>query len=407
MHQRFLLCLLVTVLLLPAAWSAVYRYGSVILPNSLMAVVTEVEERPLFGVTSDERQHRAPSVWGWWTRDTQVYLEDLARNGFGLRRFFLQSYNQLTYSLLRSSRTYRELVVGKNRQLYGLSYIQDICAGTGRGRMTDEAVNLLVERLMQVATIFRRRDIPFEVVITPNKALALPHDIPSRSCPELDIAGTNYMRFVTAAAAKGLPLVDGQAITLAFQRETGLAAFPRGGLHWTVLAAVPTLRDFVQKSNDQRARPPLLIEPKVDTIVWNPPRNEERDLTDLTNTLWTDLNYRVPHPHLTRPVAGGTPFKLTIVGGSFTYQLVRLLIQTNAVEITRLEYFSLGRDEWSPDQGRKNAAYGKDMSVDVRRDLFDRDAVMLEINETALTASHAREFTEAVLTYDQAEHAGR
>lgn len=396
--ETIFLSLIGTILLGSSLWAGAYTLGRETLPSAVYASVAAIEERTLFGVSAAEEKQPAFSWHGWRTRDMQVYVESWAREHFGFRRILLQLYNQIIYDVLHSSRTYRDLVVGRNRQLYAVPYIHDVCAGPERARKPTAEIDALVDQLQQVVEVFRQRKVPFAIVITPNKALSLPDDLPARICRSLDIAGTDYARFIVSAARKDLAIIDGQAETLAFQKQHGISAFPRGGLHWHDLAAVRTLHKFVDAINAQLPiGKPALIDPKVASISWGIPVGPERDLMETMNLFRPDHNYPVPHLTYTRSKAPpDRPFRLAMVGGSFTHQPLMILLQSGWIEAVRYDYFSLGKNEWSSQVGLLSSAPGTD-KIDVQQAFFNWDAVMLEINESAFGSAHVRQFVDAVL----------
>ena len=126
------------------------------------------------------------------------------------------------------------------------------------------------------------------------------------------------------------------------------------------------------------------------------PIGAENDLLQTMNLLLPDENYTVPHLKFQplSPTTEKSPH-LAIVGGSFTHQLISLMVQNNHIRISRFDYFNLGRSEFS-EQGMLSSS-GAFEEVSLEEEFFSRDGVILEVNENMISGEHLRKFLNFVL----------
>ena len=343
-------------------------------------------DTPLEGV---EKPNPAP-----WTIDAFLAGETqkvASRNlGQSLPAFpiSVRAKNQLLYSLFRVSGA-ANIVVGENDQLFERAYIDEFCK---RGAAPDLLeVDRWADKVQTVSETLKARGKRFLYLITPSKAARYPRYLPkSIACKAQEIGAgeTRLPPFRAALEKRHIPHIDGAGLMTLEQPHYPIDLFPRGGTHWNHLGAALALRGVAEALEASSPGSPL----GVFNFDWrlSQPRGTDRDLLDLLNLLWPDLDYP------TATVSGQLksdacpkPAKVTAFGGSFLREIVVVMAQMScAPDISH--WFYMRRDDGSyglvryhnvpgdVTNGEKRSADKRDISVS----LADADIILMEENKS-------------------------
>jgi hypothetical protein len=175
--------------------------------------------------------------------------------GFIFKPLLVRLNNQLDYALLRTSRMYEgRIIIGKGGVLYEKAYIED---NHNYGRVvSDVELQEVVGDLVRLRDALSRRGIALAVVGAPNKATLLPNAVPGWYPFLQPKQERPYARAARMLRAAGVPFYDGRQAVLDYRGKS--AMFPRGGTHWTVLAAYTALdapvADLIARQTGQPGR---------------------------------------------------------------------------------------------------------------------------------------------------------
>lgn len=288
--------------------------------------------------------------------------------------------NQLYYTLLGAAGSDR-IVIGKHRELLELTYLDEYCARdlTKLRVVGDDWAG----RIRKVQDFFEARGKPFLYVITPSKVAQYPQFIPDGyACPApAEDKARKLEVFDAMLAQHGVHFVDVASNLPAAREDYGIDMFPRGGIHWTWLAAALGTQTFVAAINAQHRAPPL-TEFTFDWKVSYNPSESDRDLLDIMNLPHPDRHYPVPELtyHSSDPPGGCRTVKITEVGGSFLMGINSTLERLACPpEITYWFY-------WDHERFLYTGNHMRELPIDPgvrRRSLLDADVVVFEENEAA------------------------
>jgi alginate O-acetyltransferase complex protein AlgJ len=271
------------------------------------------------------------------------YATRLSRN-LRILSYAVKIKSQAYYSLLEAS-PIPAIVVGRNHTLYEPWYIAEYCTRdlvSFAPKAEDWAIKL---RLMQ--DYYQAKGQVFVYVITPSKAAVYPEYIPaSWPCPADHEADRRHLLEAYRAVLDrhGVHFVDTATIVRQARERYPFLTFPRGGTHWTEIGAALGAQALIKEVNSHRPARPL----ESFTFEWRlvKPAGTDRDLMNLLNLIWPDLNYVTPRIDVEMDGNGlakcGTPAKAMLVGGSFLTAIWNILQKSKCgIEMDYWGYFLL------------------------------------------------------------------
>ncbi|AEG61864.1 alginate O-acetyltransferase AlgX-related protein [Desulforamulus ruminis] len=370
-----------------------------LLPLSLLAI-KQISESELFlrisnpqlkGIVVEERKPDF-SLKAWFNGDFQDDFSKWFNQNFVMRELLIRLNNQLYYSFFSKSYMYNEsIIIGKNKQLYEKTYIYDYCNITNP--LDDEKKDELVRKIIEAKTLLERKGVPFIILITPSKAYTYPEYIPRTFLKKKNSQSkNNYEQMQLLFKQNEVDYVDGQKVTLDLKRNIEYPLFPQGGTHWNHLAASYTLNKLIDKIDllTSEVHAKVNIE-KVETNI--PPAGTDRDLLDLLNLWNPNDNYPAPKPVFTT-LGGNNTDDIAVIGGSFCFTLLDIIREQKLFsDFNFLYYYKLG-------QYTLNDYMGKPYNVeklDWENEIFNKKAIVLEINEQAFDGGHANAFLDDIL----------
>jgi hypothetical protein len=396
--ENILLVFLGVLLLLPGVFTIFANSNRSKLPSAIGALVEKVEDRKLYGMTVPKETVPLNSST-WFNGTFQHGIEGWYRDNFGLRRIVLQLQNQMMYAVLSTSAMYfNNLKIGRNHSLYELSYVYAACNLSPVP--ADKELAELAGKLVRVQAFFAKHHIPFIFVVAPTKGFTFPEDFP-KGFKAVLLSDTSYGKAIHTFTNAGVHLVDGQAKAIALKQRSPELVFPKGGTHWTDLAAAETLTEMMEKANGlaDRKNHPLPNIQISNMVVERSPQGVEADLLELLNLYAPDYNY--PVPHITIEKGEKTETNVALVGTSFTNSLIELLRRTNIGSVTDYWYYTGTRATFS--RGAQGL-YEQDIHrADFKGNFLSRDAIFLEAFASNMTGNYIKLFIDDALKYEEDE----
>ena len=250
----------------------------------------------------------------------------------------VRAKGQLYWSVLRQSPTWY-VVAGRHDVLYETDYLDEYCS------RDIAAFRLVAEtwaaKLMEIQRSYAARNKIFLYLLTPSKAATEPDDMPLGwpcGASAQDRAGwRDAYRAILRDA--GVNFVDAVATTEAAKGEYPFPPFPQGGIHFNSVAAARAVQELITVLN--RVSGWRRMDDMQFTWRMGPPDEVDRDLLDAMNVPDPGMHYETPELAVAGVrTAGCIPVLMGQVGGSFTYQVDKVLQQLPCPpSIDLYEYF--------------------------------------------------------------------
>jgi hypothetical protein len=198
----------------------------------------------------------------------------------------------------------------------------------------------------------------------------------------------NYDSLIPMLKKYGINYVDGHQITSEQKTINKYGMFPEGGTHWNKLAAIFTAQKAVEQIKQWSGKNLGNIEiSRID--VDQTPIGFDRDLANSVNIWFPRIKYLTPIPVITKKT-NDTLFKPTILmeGGSFSFNFIDRLNESNIFKSLDLYYYYNKHyvyNEGEIVEGNKDGNIVGDVSnIDWNNNVFNRDIVIVELNEQAI-----------------------
>jgi hypothetical protein len=326
----------------------------------------------------------------WWSGNFQSQVDAWLSDHLGLRSYFIKSDNQLNFSLFQeiSQKTSTPIVLGKDRQLYEQAYIDDYVATS---TVEFSRLESRVWELKQLQDLLLARGKKFIVLISPSKAAIYPEYLPLGVNIKLRPPLTSYDLYRGLLDKYQVNYFDSRAYLLSLKQAGSLALFAKGGIHWSYFSAcLVSAKIWHNFNNSSKDWPEIACN---NLKLQDFPRKEDSDLRDLINIWQEKIFYELliyPHPYL----SNNTTYRprLLIVGGSFIWNFLRIVKEAKIIGDSDFYYYFSEHYRYPADTFLPLA---KD-SWNFKQVLTDRDAVILESNESSLTNVGFGFVTEAI-----------
>ena len=334
---------------------------------------------PLAGVTINEARpllHRR----NWLSGDFQAKYGRWFGQNFGLRSRMVRVDNQIAYTIFHKSNTNINIRVGRNRMLYEGVYVDEYCGIYPPA--TDAQLETLASDIADVGARLRKQGVGFVLYIAPSKAALYPESLPPAFLSQKTSLPRGYDRLIPLLKQHHVVYVDGHAILMdAKATKTTLPLYCRGGTHYSDLGMFYVARTLFQTLEKEGGKPvpPLLCSFPVPVDYH--PIPEDDDLARLLNAYISPTYYLTPHPALTfdwTHTKPGKAGKLSIIGGSFCWQPLRLLEKHHVYE--QMDYYYYYRTSLFhyPNETQKPLDVA---TLDWNTSFLRSNVIVLEINE--------------------------
>ncbi len=316
---------------------------------------------------------------------------------FPLLAAAVRAKGQFYWSVLHQSPAWF-ISIGRHDVLYENGYLDGYCSrNIAASRRAAEA---WAARLMRMQNWYASHGKLFLYLLTPSKAAIEPEFMPSGWPCEAAPADREGFHAAYRAILDhaGVNVVDAVETSLQAKADYPFPPFPPGGTHFNDLTAARAVQRLIDVST--RAGTWRRLNDLDFTWTMSEPSRIDMDLLLALNVPWTGMHYTTPmvtarsarDPHC-------TPVLMAQVGGSFTYQIDKILELTRCPpRIDMYEYFH-NRMAFFPGDRR--------YPVDPRRRawalLEAAQLVVLEENEQLMASQHGQAFYELVSRRIRAE----
>lgn len=263
-------------------------------------------------------------------------------------------FNQIQYSLLGLSSN-REVLVGREGILHGTTYAKNSCQQSLT--TSKEKINEWAENIANIQNIIRQRGQNFLYVLTPSKADFMPETLPfGYPCPA---TAEDRISFVTSALAaldkRDVHYFDATDGLNRTKELYGFDPFPKGGIHWTDLAAHLATQGLVDKLNFDLDRENVSYPYKLVVTTKQIPTMEEQDFAQLMNVAFTPSNYLTAEITVSGQLKSlcDEPVNIVVVGGSFFTSIGRALSRSPCnPSIRQLSYLTISQVDYGISPGK-------------------------------------------------------
>ena len=331
----------------------------------------------LAGVEGDVRKPKL-NVRTWFSGDWQREYDQYFTSKIGLRGQLVRTWNQFNFTLFGKVNRHQgtPVIVGRNHWMYEQVYIDTY------NKADDTADKALRERVREVKRLqdeLAKRHIAFALVIAPSKVEIMPEYVPDGMLkPGRDARRTAYDRMAPMLVEAGVNLVDAHRFFVEQKPKLPHPLFARGGVHWSYYGAGFIVEQLVGQIERQTGRDLVHIA-CTNVVVDDVPFGTDNDLGDLLN-LWQRKSLAGPqvHPVFERR-ASPRVFRpnVLVVGDSFARTLVEIM-QEQDIDASCDILFYLNRRFSFP--GDIETPLDRH-TVDWKREILKRDAVVVELNE--------------------------
>ena len=294
----------------------------------------------------------------------------------GYRSILIRSNNQLDFSLFGAF-SGRRTIIGKKNYLFQSQYIEDY---NGLYPVTEEAMNLFVDKLRRLQIGLKGRGSKLMIFLTPSKAAIIPELLPSQLRLSDTGPGT-YERFLAKLQTAEIPVLDGIQLAKQLKAESPYPVFPPGAAHWSSYVSCKAGEKFTQLLGPTLGRPVPLLScdpPEARRI----PQGVDQDLAELTN-IWDPSSFDVPlvYPKVSVSVPKDAYFAKTLfIGDSFLWTFLHYLERKAVYESRDFFYYYRSQERFRRRQRPSRRTPIEFEKLDWNY-LFKRDVVVIELNE--------------------------
>jgi hypothetical protein len=190
-----------------------------------------------------------------------------------------------------------------------------------------------------------------------------------------------YERIKPMLEQSHLTYLDGHELMTQWKNSREYSVFTRGGTHWSYYSACLVDQVLISMINQQmhKTMQKVICDPP---LVDSKPYGTDRDLLDLIN-IWreSDVYGVTPHPAFTTPTSTGSWYPhILYVGDSFVWTLAEVLHAGKVAPTQEVFYYYKSMSSY-PDNVRSEIVTS---TLDWERDVFSKDVIIIEANETGL-----------------------
>lgn len=309
-----------------------------------------IETEKLIGaVVADEPPtlNRQNILSGKFARSVDKWIE----NHLGFREPMVRLNNQINYSLFKdTSRKGTQIVLGQNSWLYERGYI---VSAMNEGALNQATIDQLASGLADAQALCQSKGADFFVIFAPSKAELYPENLPQSYQKRLRRPNlkNDYDRAIPALEKAGVNLIDG--VQWFHERKSNAPEFPLfspGGTHWGIMASFEFLQHAITRINQS---PFVSIEaPKASSIETTISKELDIDILNVLNLMNPDSGKRLmQYPNIEHNPNGTFPRpKLTVIGDSFSWQIIDHLRRANSVTDVDMYFYMQTKYAFTPSQ---------------------------------------------------------
>ncbi len=322
-----------------------------------------------------------PAVSDVITGKFQNSIETWLKQNIGFRGTFVKTDNQINFSIFNEfSRSHpRKILLGKDKQLFEEHYID---AFNKKNSQPASTLQKKADALKELQEKLAARNVKFLLLVSPSKATIYPEYLPEKYILRHAVSKKdNYQIIMPMLKQNGVNVLDGRELFLEMKKNGIPQLFPSSGSHWSLYGGYLFGTRLIVKMEQLLGRH-LVHMPAKKLIPSREPMGLDKDVARLgnllfTRSLFTEYIYPETYPGAQ---AGSYRPDILMLGDSFCWNIIPYL-ESNKV-FSRLNfYYYFNTDHSFPD--KKHAPIDR-TRVNWNRDVFNRDIILIEINEIAL-----------------------
>ncbi len=242
---------------------------------------------------------------------------------FPLLAAAVRAKGQIYWSVLHQSPPWF-ITIGRHDVLYENSYLDEYCSRDIAA--TRPRAEAWAAKLMRMQRWYRARGKLFLYLLTPSKAAIEPEDMPAGwpcAASATDRLGL-HAAYRAILQRAGVNLVDTVETTLKAKQAFPFPPFPATGTHFNAVSTALAVRQLIAVMTEAGGWR------RIDDFTFNwrlgKPNDVDADLLEALNVPYPGLHEQTPAISIlpTQPKRC-TPVRMAQVGGSFTYQLDKVL----------------------------------------------------------------------------------
>jgi len=309
--------------------------------------------------------------------DFQKQYENWFNQNYGLKDIIVKTNNQIYYSLFNETPQSSQVILGKSGQLIESIYISEYLnlIEPLNVDFLESKVKQIKELQVQLNSIGKTHLL----LITPSKASIYPEYIPERYKMLRVDKIRNYDLLIPLLDKYGVNYIDGHKITLQHKLEDKYEMFPKGGTHWTNLAAYYTAKETVDFIEELRNIDMVNMVLESVELSYPEKNTTDRDLADLLNVFTTPVNYKIHRPVINADSTNKVKPSFLIEGGSFSEQFISVL-STNKV-FSNIDLFFYYNTHIHVNPGEAPFIVGELNNLDWEKEVLGHDIIITEMNE--------------------------
>ena len=304
----------------------------------------------------------------------------------GLWGALVTTHNSMNYRLFREiSTSYGgEFMLGRDFNIFQRLYLKDV---NGDIPLKEEDVVRTAKQLKEIQDYFAARGRSVLVLFSANK-LALYPDIVSPRYLKANRQQRNIDVYRREFDALGVRYVDSSRTLAGLKARLPYPLFAKSAAHWNEVAAcevAAALVDAIQEGIGRAMRRPNC---SVPLRVEERPQGSDHDLANVIN-VWSAAASDAPTPYITPDVTGPTDAyrpKVLFDGTSYLWSIFEVLDPLDILQRRDFYYYSKTNHFREGAVGTSDAVTKGSRSIRLGRlnwdsNVFDRDAIVIEINE--------------------------
>jgi len=338
---------------------------SFVLLQALQQGYKIIQQAPLLGI-ADTTKRPPLSASSYFNHRFQPSFEKYLEEQMGFRPALIRTRNQIDYTVFHHSSA-PGVVIGKNRQLFIESYVQNARGLVFRG---EEEIIRIVRRIGIIQDELHKHNVDFLLIFAPGKASFYDDHVPSCYARR---PVTNYSCYLEHLNGSGIHFIDMNAWFRGLQGKTPYPLYPLNGTHWSSYGIALASDSLFRYIEDLRNID--LPDFGWDTVFMSDSMQyTDYDIGELMN-LWRPVpNDPMPYPRFQYHQEGKVRPKVVAIGDSYWWGFTYSGTTANVFE--RDVYWFYLKDIYV-----NNYRSGSVIDLDLKETLFSQDLVILMVTE--------------------------
>ncbi len=317
----------------------------------------------------------------------------------GFERWFMQTSgfwgaltttnNQINYQIFEELSSHytsgHVFMVGNDYSLYQGMMLRDF---NGDYKINRPALAKLVTKIGRLQRYMESRGKTVIVLISANKLPLQPDYVPARHV--ITPRGRRYIDdFRELAAAEGLNFLDTGRELLEFNRTQNYPVFAAQAAHWNSPSACFVSQRLLEIAAERLRKPLNKLDCSQNHSVSPRPLGADKDLVEVINVWTPGIGFK-PTPYVKSQLQPASTFydpRMLYVGTSFLWSVfdnlekVRAYSERDFFYYGKTNHFSYRGADGKAQRGSKGVKFP---TLDWQAQVFDKDVIVLEVNESRL-----------------------